>query len=167
MPSTHISDARGLTHTGGTGLHISSDVKISGNTTFLGNVCGITADVSSRSASLQGPNSITNYDCSGNVRYFRHTDPPTSNWRANFTGLSLQRGQGATIKIAIVTSENIECYLEDVLVDEKTVSSFFTSSINGIKIKKGGKHGIITFDIVKNDNDEIHIYADISQDLVV
>lgn len=166
MPSTHISDARGLTHAGGNGLYISSDVKITGDTTFLGTVSGITADAASRVAETGAPVGAAEYSCAGNVRYFRHTAAPKANWQANFTGLSLQNQQGVTIKISLPTAESVECYLEDVLIDGEPVSAFLTSSMHGIKIKKGGKNGIITFDIMKNDQGNVHVYADILQDLV-
>jgi hypothetical protein len=167
MPSTHISDAKGLTHAGGNGLHISSDVRVTGNATFLGNVSGITADVSSRCAEIGSPVDSFKYNCAGNVRYFRHASAPTANWQADFCGLSLREGQGATVKVALVTSETVECYLEDVLVDGNPVTSFATASVYGIKIKKGAKHGIITFDIMKNEAGEIHVFAEVSQDLVL
>jgi hypothetical protein len=166
MPSTHISDARGLTHSGGSGLHITNEVTITGNTRFLGSVSGVTADVTSRFSELNSPAGTVDYDCSNSTRYFRHAAPPAASWNANFTGLSLQKSQGATVKLAIVTSETTECFIEDVFVDGSPVASFITSSMYGLKIRKGGKHGIVTFDLMRNESGEIHVYADISQDLV-
>jgi len=166
MPATIISDARGMIHAGGSGLTIMNDVKIMGSATFLGSVSGISADSASRFVSVGTPAGIIDYSCEGNVRYFRHNGSPAENWTANFLGLSLQNSQGTTIKLAVTGAELLECYIEDVLIDGNTVTSFNTSSMHGIKVKKGGKIGIITFDIMKTETGDVHVYAEISQDLV-
>lgn len=166
MPATIISDTRGMIHAAGSGLTIMNDVKIMGSATFLGGVNGISGDSASRFANVGMSTGVVDYLCEGNVRYFRHDSPPTENWTVNFSGLSLQNSQGATIKVAVTGAELIECYIEDVLIDGNAVTSFNTSSMHGIKVKKGGKIGIITFDIMKTATGNVHVYAEISQDLV-
>ena len=171
MPATIINDTKGITQTGGSGLTVESDVIFRGNAKFLGNVSGISSNKEStddpvRCSELPTPSKIFDYSCLNNVRFFRHVESLSSPWTANFVGLPLQNSQIATVKIATLNAESAEYFLEDVLVDGEPVTSFVTSSMYGLKFRKGGKQGIATFDIMRNEKGEIHVYADVVQDLV-
>jgi hypothetical protein len=167
LPSTTISDARGVVHSGGSGLTIESAVTVKGSIKFEGPVSGVTADVVTRCKDLGAPAKIFEYQCSGGTRYFRHIEPLSASWTADFLNLELQRSQVATVKIMTIGADSAEHFLEDVLVDGKPVSSFITSSALGLKFRKGGKHSIATLEIMRSESGEIHVYADIVHDLVV
>lgn len=171
MPATIINDARGITQTGGSGLTIESNVVFKGEAKFLGGVSGIgsskgAGDVTFRCTELSSPVGTFDYDCSGNTRFFRHVEALTGPWTANFAGLSLQNLQVVTVKISTINAESAEYFLEDVLIDGEPIVSFVTSSMYGLKFRKGGKQSIATFDIMRNEKGEIYVYADVVQDLV-
>lgn len=166
MPKTIISDRHGVVQGQGFGLAVENDVIFTGKTTFQGPVIGISGGEVIRCVDAAGPAAVHEYDCGGGIRFFRHRKAPETSWTADFKGLGLTEGTVTTVKVVVPSADLTDHFIEDVLVDDKPVSSFNTTLQAGLKVKKGGKLCIATFDIMRATTGAIHVYADILQDLV-
>jgi hypothetical protein len=166
MPKTVINDRHGVVQGQGFGLTIENDVVFMGKSTFQGPAVGLPTGEVTRCTDIAAPSAVHDYDCSGGVRFFRHRKSPEASWSANFKGLNLTEGTVVTVKVAVPSADLTDHFIEDVLVEGEAVSSFMTTLQAGLKVKKGGKMCLATFDIMRATTGAIHVYADALQDLV-
>jgi hypothetical protein len=166
MPKTTINDRHGVVQGQGFGFAVENDVVFLGKATFQGPAVGLPSGEVTRCNDIVAPSAVHDYDCSAGVRFFRHRKSPEVSWTANFEGLGLTEGTVTTVKVLIPSADLIDYFIEDVLVDGEAVSSFMTTLQAGLKVKKGGKVCLATFDIMRAPTGAIHVYADALQDLV-